>query len=152
MDRNKVENILFKIGIPTNVKGFDYIADAMEVFEENGHRISITKCLYPEIAKRNDTTPSRVERAIRHALEIANSTRGDYENFEKYIGLTNTTNSAALISLYKHIKRESIEETKKESSDSEIKSLSPEMTAWIRKIVREELKRIVYGQVDHQGF
>lgn len=143
MNRNKVENILSEIGIPANVKGFDYIADAMEVFEEHGHRVSVTKILYPEIAKRNNSIPSRVERAIRHALEIANSTRGDYENFEKYIGFTNTTNSAALISLYKHIKRE--EEEEKVGIANQPSKISPELDSMIRKIVKEELRRMLAG-------
>lgn len=131
MNRSKVEDVLFSMGIPANVKGFDYIADAMEVFEEMGYQISVTKTLYPEIAKRNNTTSSRVERAIRHALEIANSTRGDYENYEKYIGFTNTTNSAALISLYKHIKSDCKEVEKPECSTG-ICGITPEMERAVR--------------------
>lgn len=142
MDRNKVENILSEIGIPASVKGFDYIVDAMEVFEEHGYKVSVTKFLYPEIAKRNNSVSSRVERAIRHALEIANSTRGDYENYEKYIGFTNTTNSAALISLYKHIKADCKEPEKAECS-AWISGITPEMERAIREIVRRELKRMV---------
>lgn len=144
MGRNKVENILSEIGIPASVKGFDYIADAMEVFEEHGHRVSVTGFLYPEIAKKNNTIPTCVERNIRHALEIANSARGDYENFEKYIGFINTTNSAALISLYKHIKAD-CEEPEKVAAEPIPKSISPELESAIRRIIREELKRIVSG-------
>lgn len=143
MDRNKVESILSEIGIPASVKGFDYISDAMEVFEEHGYKVSVTKFLYPEIAKRNNSVSSRVERAIRHALEIANSTRGDYKNYEKYIGFTNTTNSAALISLYKHIKGE--EEEEKAGIASQLSEISPELDSVIRRIVREELRRMVAG-------
>lgn len=142
MDRNKVENILSEIGIPANVKGFDYIADAIDVFGEMGYRISVTKTLYPEIAKRNNTTSSRVERSIRHAFEIANSTRGDYENYEKYIGFTNTTNYAALISLYKHIKAD-CKEPEKEERSAGITEITPEMERAIMEIVRKELKRMV---------
>lgn len=143
MDRSKVEDVLFAIGIPANVKGFKYITDAMEVLENDGCGISVTKWLYPEIAKKNKATPSRVERAIRHAFEIAKSARGDYENFEKYIGFVNTTNSAALISLYKHIKRESEGmEKEDEQTDLEPKGISPELEFAIRRIMREELKQI----------
>lgn len=142
MDRNKVENILSEIGIPANVKGFDCIADAMEIFEEHGHRVSVTKFLYPKIAKKNNTTSSRVERAIRHAFEIANSTRGDYKNFEKYIGFTNTTNSAALISLYKHIKADCAEKGEVTVAP-EPEQISPELESSLRRIIREELKRMV---------
>lgn len=109
MDRNKVEDVLFALRIPANVKGFTYIPDAMEIYEKNGLDISVTKWLYPEIAKKNKTTPSRVERSIRHAFSIASSTRGDSGAYKKYIGVMNTTNAAALTSLYKHIKRERVE-------------------------------------------
>lgn len=133
----------FAIGIPANVKGFKYISDAMDIYENDGCGVSTTKWLYPEIARRNNTVASRVERDIRHAFEIANSTRGDYENFEKYIGFVNTTNSAALISLYKHIKRESEGlEKEDEQTDLEPKGISPELEFAIRRIMREELKQI----------
>ena len=110
MNRNKVEDVLFAIGISANMKGFKYIVDAMEIIERYGFTVSITGVLYPEVADMNRTTPSRVERAIRHAFKIANSERGDYEVFEKYIGHINTSNGAALTSLYKRIKREEEEE------------------------------------------
>lgn len=142
MNRNKVEDIILEIGIPANTKGFGYIVDAMDIFEEKGHQIPITKILYPEIAKRNNTAPQIVERGIRYAFAIAKNARDDYEGFKKYIGFANTTNSAILISLYKHIKRENEEEARKSGG---LKNLSPEAIDEIRKIVREELKRIVSG-------
>lgn len=89
----------------------------------------------------NHTTESRVERAIRHAFEIANSDRGDYEVFEKCIGHINTTNGAALTSLYKHIKRE--EEEEKAGIASQLSKISPELDSMIRRIVKEELRRMV---------
>ena len=76
MNRNKVEDVLFAIGIPANVKGLKYIIDAMEIIERDGCTVSITGVLYPEVADMNHTTPSRVERDIRHAFETANSERG----------------------------------------------------------------------------
>lgn len=106
MDRNKVEDVLFAMGIPANIKGFGCIADALDVMDEKGCNASITKIIYPGVAKKNYTTPSKVERSIRYAIEIANSERGDYEIFEKYIGHINTNNGAALACLYKHLKRE----------------------------------------------
>lgn len=141
MNRNKVEDVLFAIGIPANMKGFKYIVDAMEIIERDGCTISITGVLYPEVADMNRTTPSRVERAIRHAFEIANSERGDYEVFEKYIGHINTNNGAALTSLYKRIKRE---EEKAEMA-KQIAEISPELESMIRKVVREELLRMATG-------
>lgn len=141
MNRNKVEDVLFAIGIPANVKGFKYIVDAMEIIERDGCTVSITGVLYPEVADMNRTTPSRVERAIRHAFEIANSERGDYEVFEKYIGHINTNNGATLTSLYKRIKRE--EEDRKSEIVGKISEISPELDSLVRKIVRDELRRMV---------
>lgn len=143
MNRNNVEDVLFAMGIPANVKGFKYIVDAMEIIERYGCTVSITGVLYPKVADMNHTTPSRVERAIRHAFEIANSNRGDYEVFEKYIGHINTNNGAALTSLYKQIKRE--EEEEKAEMTKQIVEISPELESMIRKVVREELRRMVAG-------
>lgn len=143
MNRNKVEDVLFAIGIPANVKGFKYIVDAMEIIERDGCTISITGVLYPEVADMNRTTPSRVERDIRHAFETANSERGDYEVFEKYIGHINTNNGAALTSLYKRINRE--EEEEKADMEKRIAEISPELESMIRNVVREELRRMVTG-------
>lgn len=143
MNRDKVEDVLFAIGIPANVKGFKYIIDAMEIIERDGCTVSITGVLYPEVADMNRTTPSRVERAMRHAFETANSERGDYEVFEKYIGHINTNNGAALTSLYKRIKRE--EEEEKADMANRIAEISPELESVIRKVVREELRRMVAG-------
>lgn len=142
MNRNKVEDVLFAIGIPANMKGFKYIIDAVEIISRDGCTVSITGVLYPEVADMNHTTPSRVERAIRHAFEIANSNRGDYEVFEKYIGHINTNNGAALTSLYKRIKRE--EEEKAEMA-KQIVEISPELESMIRNVVQEELRRMVAG-------
>lgn len=142
MNRNKVEDVLFAMGIPANVKGFKYIIDAVQIISRDGCTVSITGVLYPEVADMNHTTPSRVERAIRHAFEIANSNRGDYEVFEKYIGHINTNNGAALTSLYKRIKRE--EEEKAEMA-KRIAEISPELESMIRKVVQEELQRMVAG-------
>lgn len=142
MNRNKVEDVLFAIGIPANTKGFKYIVDAMEIIERYGCTVSITGVLYPEVADMNHTTPARAERAIRHAFEIANSERGDYEVFEKYIGHINTNNGAALASLYKRIKRE---EEEKADMAKQIAEISPELESVIRKVVRDELRRMVAG-------
>lgn len=105
MNRNNVEDVLFAIGIPANHRGFDYIVDAMEVIEKEGCTVSATKALYPAIAKMHKTTESAVEAAIRHDLEYVRK-NGNQEVFEKYIGSANRTNTPALASLYRHIKRE----------------------------------------------
>lgn len=105
MNRNKVEDVLFAIGIPANHRGFDYIVDAMEVIEKEGCTVSATKALCPAIAKMHKTTESAVEAAIRHDLEYVRK-NGNQEVFEKYIGSANRTNTPALASLFRHIKRE----------------------------------------------
>lgn len=108
MNRAKIEDALLAMGVPAGIKGFNYIADAIQIFDEIGTNISITKELYPAIAKKNSTTPSRVERAIRHAFEVSRSQRGNPEVVEKYIGFTNCENSSSLKQLHMMLKREEI--------------------------------------------
>ena len=67
-----VTYILHEIGLPAHIKGYQYLRDAIIISVENQGIInSITEVLYPTIAKMNQTTPSNVERAIRHAIEVA---------------------------------------------------------------------------------
>ena len=106
MNRAKIEDTLLAMGVPAGVKGFNCIADAIQIFDERGADIQITKELYPAIAKKNNTTPSRVERAIRHAFEVVRSHKGNPEVVEKYIGFTNCNNSSSLKQLYMMLKRE----------------------------------------------
>ena len=69
---SKITNIMHTVGIPARVKGYQYIREAILLFINNtGSCNKITKDIYPEIAKKFNSTPSRVERAIRHALEIS---------------------------------------------------------------------------------
>ena len=69
---NDVTDIIHEVGVPAHIKGYQYLRDAIiMVIREPEMLNSITKILYPTIAKRNQTTPSRVERAIRHAIEVA---------------------------------------------------------------------------------
>lgn len=106
MNREKIEDTLLAMGVPAGIKGFNYIADAVEIFDKRGTNISITKELYPEIAKKNGVTPSRAERAIRHALGVARSYRGNPEVVEKYIGFINCENSSSLKQFHMILKRE----------------------------------------------
>lgn len=140
MNRNKVEDVLFAMGIPASNRGFDYIVDAMEVIEKEGCDVSATKALYPAIAKRNKTKPERVERSIRYALELVHGENGKREVVDKYIG-SNRTNTPALVSLYRHLKRE--EEENKTETSKHFSGIEPELDSLIRKIVREELRRVV---------
>lgn len=91
MERNletDVTNIIHEIGVPAHIKGYQYLRDAiMMSVNDNEMLNSITKQLYPSIAKRHKTTPSRVERAIRHAIEVAWS-RGKMDTIDDLFGYT----------------------------------------------------------------
>lgn len=82
----KISNIFITVGIPAHIKGYQYLRYGIKLVVENSQKInSITKCLYPEIAKRFGTTSSKVERAIRHAIEVAWN-RGKIENINNLFG------------------------------------------------------------------
>jgi two-component system response regulator (stage 0 sporulation protein A) len=87
----EVTEMLHQIGIPAHIKGYLYLRDAILMVVEDVDLLgSITKILYPEIADRFNTTPSRVERAIRHAIEVA-WTRNNVEIIKKFFGHTINT-------------------------------------------------------------
>lgn len=84
----EVTNIMHEIGVPAHIKGYQYLRDAvMMVVKDLDIINSITKQLYPSIARMYNTTPSRVERAIRHAIEVAWS-RGQVEAIDALFGYT----------------------------------------------------------------
>ncbi len=84
----EVTNVMHEIGVPAHIKGYQYLRDAiMMVVKDLDVINSITKLLYPSIAKEYNTTPSRVERAIRHAIEVAWS-RGQVEAIDALFGYT----------------------------------------------------------------
>jgi two-component system response regulator (stage 0 sporulation protein A) len=84
----EVTNIIHEIGVPAHIKGYQYLRDAiMMVVKDIDVINSITKLLYPSIAKGYNTTPSRVERAIRHAIEVAWS-RGQIETINSLFKYT----------------------------------------------------------------
>lgn len=86
-----VTDMIHEIGVPAHIKGYQYLREAiMMSVEDNSMLSSITKVLYPTIAKRFQTTPSRVERAIRHAIEVAWS-RGKMETLDGLFGYTVNT-------------------------------------------------------------
>ena len=142
MNRAKIEDTLLAMGVPAGIKGFTYIADAIQIFDERGTNVSITRELYPAIAERNNTTSSRTERAIRHAFERARSYRGNPDVVNHYIGMDNCANSSSLKTLYIRIKqecretekKECVEETKKQENETTITALE------IREIIRQELR------------
>lgn len=81
-----ISKLLHSLGIPSHIRGYQYIRESIYMMYQNPDMIGgITKCIYPEIAIRFDTTASRVERAIRHAIEVSWS-RGDYELMEELFG------------------------------------------------------------------
>lgn len=84
----KVTEILHEIGVPAHIKGYNYLRDSIIMSIERPDIINaVTKQLYPGVAKKYETTSSRVERAIRHAIEVAWD-RGDVEVLNSYFGYT----------------------------------------------------------------
>ena len=84
----QVTEILHQIGVPAHIKGYHYLRDSIIMAIETPDIINaVTKQLYPSVAKRYDTTASRVERAIRHAIEVAWD-RGDVDILNSYFGYT----------------------------------------------------------------
>ncbi len=84
----QVTGIIHKIGVPAHIKGYQYLRTAiMMTVEDNDLINAVTKVLYPSVAKQYQTTSSRVERAIRHAIEVAWD-RGDLEILNAYFGYT----------------------------------------------------------------
>ena len=84
----QVTKIIHQIGVPAHIKGYQYLRTAiLMTIEDNDIINSVTKVLYPSIAKKYGTTTSRVERAIRHAIEVAWD-RGDIDTLNSYFGYT----------------------------------------------------------------
>lgn len=84
----KVTEILHQIGVPAHIKGYHYLRDSIIMSVETPDIINaVTKRLYPSVAKKYETTSSRVERAIRHAIEVAWD-RGDVDILNSYFGYT----------------------------------------------------------------
>ncbi|MDR3309828.1 MAG: sporulation transcription factor Spo0A [Oscillospiraceae bacterium] len=83
-----VTDVIHEIGIPAHIKGYQYVREAITLSVNDPNIINtVTKVLYPTVARKYATTPSRVERAIRHAIEVAWD-RGDLETLQKYFGYT----------------------------------------------------------------
>ena len=84
--QSSITKILHELGIPSHIKGYQYIRNAIGIIYERPETIGgITKELYPELASKFDTTVSRVERAIRHAIEVSWN-RGDWDLMEEIFG------------------------------------------------------------------
>ncbi len=92
LDKTNIEtmvtNIIHEIGVPAHIKGYQYLREAIIIAVNDMDVINaITKVLYPQVAKTFQTTPSRVERAIRHAIEVAWD-RGDLDTLQRFFGYT----------------------------------------------------------------
>lgn len=86
-----VTDMIHEIGVPAHIKGYQYLREAIMMSVEDAEMLgSITKVLYPTIAKKYQTTASRVERAIRHAIEVAWN-RGRMETLDAMFGYTINT-------------------------------------------------------------
>lgn len=91
IDKNKelqtsITSLLHSLGVPSHIKGYEYIREGIGLMYNNPKMLgAITKEMYPEIAVKYNTTSSRVERAIRHAIEVSWS-RGDYDLMEEVFG------------------------------------------------------------------
>lgn len=83
----RISNIFITVGIPAHIKGYQFLREAIKMAVDSPDIVnSITKKLYPNIAEKFDTSPSKVERAIRHAIEVAWN-RGKIENINSVFGL-----------------------------------------------------------------
>jgi two-component system response regulator (stage 0 sporulation protein A) len=84
----QVTKVIHQIGVPAHIKGYQYLRTAiLMTISDNDIINSVTKILYPSVAKKYQTTTSRVERAIRHAIEVAWD-RGDVDTLNSYFGYT----------------------------------------------------------------
>lgn len=85
---NEITNIMHEIGIPAHIKGYSYLREAIHMVVNNVELLgALTKELYPSIADKHNTTSNRVERAIRHAIEVS-TLRGKSETVNKLFGLS----------------------------------------------------------------
>ena len=109
-----ITKVLHELGIPSHIKGYQYIREAVGIIYERPEIIGgITKELYPELAQKFDTTVSRVERAIRHAIEVSWN-RGSWDLMEEIFGHSvdidkaKPTNSEFIVTIADKLKLESI--------------------------------------------
>ena len=85
---NAINSVINIIGVPAHIKGYQYLREAIIIAVNDMDVINaITKVLYPQVAKTFQTTPSRVERAIRHAIEVAWD-RGDLDTLQRFFRYT----------------------------------------------------------------
>lgn len=137
----KIEDALIAMGIPAGISGFDFIKEAVLILDRDGMKVKWTG-VYAEIGNKYGKTPSQVERAIRHAFEVARSVRGDYDSVNHYIGFSNTNNASSICLLYRTIKREMEEEQERTKHTDEQLVISENR---VKEIVRETIKAMLGG-------
>lgn len=103
--KNKAMNALIDMGMPADIKGFRYISEIMEIFENEEFRMMGMVDLYKFVGKQNDTTSSQVERAIRHAFSVVLE-KGNLETVGKYLTFQHPTNGNLLHTFYIRLKQE----------------------------------------------
>lgn len=138
---NKIEDALIEMGIPASISGFDFIKEAVLILDRDGMKVKWTG-VYAEIGKKCGKSAHKVERAIRHAFEVARSVRGDYDVVNHYIGFSNTNNASSICLLYRTIKREMEEEQTKVKNTDKQPVISEKR---VKEIVRETIKEILGG-------
>ena len=138
---NKIEDALIAMGIPASITGFDFIKEAVLILDRDGMKVKWVG-VYAEIGEKRGKTVSQVERAIRHAFEVARSVRGDYDSVNHYIGFSNTNNASSICLLYRTIKREMDKEQTKVKNTDEQPVISEKR---VKEIVRETIKEMLGG-------
>lgn len=105
MERAKIESVLLNLGVPSSIKGFRYITDALMLLDVEGWEAPYWTELYRVVGEMNQTTASRTERAIRHAFDVCRKHSRDAKTLEYYIGMDNK-NSGSLSQLHTRLKQE----------------------------------------------
>lgn len=104
--KNKAINALIEMGMPADIKGFRYITEIMCLYEKDNKLVDRNLIgVYETIAKQNETTVSRVERALRHAFSVV-QLKGDLKMVEKYLTMQHQNNGTLLATLYYRLKME----------------------------------------------
>lgn len=136
MERVKIENVLLNLGIPSSIKGFRYITDAIMLLDTKGWEDPYWTELYRVVGEKNQTTASRTERAIRHAFDVCRSHCRDAMSLEYYIGMDNK-NSGSMSQLYARLKQEEEQANKDEITMLEDNNSISHQE--LRELIREEV-------------
>ena len=139
MMKRKIEDALIAMGIPASLSGFDFIKEAVLILDKEGINVKWTE-VYAQIGEKYSKSAAQVERAIRHAFEVARGCGGDYDIVNHYIGFAATNNASSISLLYRTIKREMGDSDIKCNNDQPI--ISEEQ---VREIVRQTVKEMLGG-------